>query len=106
MDFLNNIGATSSSSTHQWKYNVFLSFRGEDTHEGFTRHLYKALDDKGIDTFIGDKLLRGEEISEELIQAMKNSSILVLPSLKTTQSPYGVWMNLLRLLSVQKRTRR
>ena len=78
MDFLNNIRATSSSSTHQSKYDVFLSFRGEDTHEGFTRHLYKALDDKGIDTFIGDKLPRGVEISEELIQAMKNSSILVI----------------------------
>ena len=76
MDFLNNIGATSSSSTHQWKYDVLLSFRGEDTHEGLTRHLYKTLDDKGIDTFIGDKLPKGEEILEEFIQAMKNSSIL------------------------------
>ena len=78
MGFLNNIEATSSSSTRRWEYDVFLSFRGEDTHEGFTRHLYKTLDDKGIDTFIGDKLPRGEEISEELIQAIKNSSILVI----------------------------
>ncbi|KAF3952540.1 hypothetical protein CMV_021913 [Castanea mollissima] len=79
MAFLNNKGASSSfSSTHQWNYDVFLSFRGEDTREGFTSHLYKALCDKGFYTFIDDKLRRGEEISEELIQAIKNSSILVI----------------------------
>ena len=44
----------------------------KDTHEGFTSHLYKALCDKGINTFIDDKLWKGEEISEELIQAIKN----------------------------------
>ncbi|XP_030957023.1 TMV resistance protein N-like [Quercus lobata] len=78
MDFLNNVEATSSSSTHRWKYDVFLSFRGEDTREGFTGYLYKALCDKGFDTFIDDKLQKGEEISEELIQAIKKSSILVV----------------------------
>ena len=74
----NNEGASTSSSTRRWKYAVSLSFRGEDTREGFTSHLYKALCDKGINTFIDDKLPRGEEISEELIQAIKNSSILVI----------------------------
>ncbi|XP_050279851.1 disease resistance protein RUN1-like isoform X2 [Quercus robur] len=79
MSFLNNKGASSSfSSTCRWNYDVFLSFRGEDTREGFTSHLYKALCAKGFHTFIDDKLRRGEEISEELIQAIKNSSILVI----------------------------
>ena len=79
MSFLNNKGVSSSfSSTRQCNYDVFLSFRGEDTREGFTSHLYKALCDKGFYTFIDDKLPRGEEISEELIKAIKNSSILVI----------------------------
>ena len=79
MPFLNNKGASSSfSSTGRWIYDVFLSFRGEDTREGFTSHLYKALCDKGFHTFIDDKLRRGEEISKELIQAIKNSMILVI----------------------------
>ena len=78
MDFLNNIKATSSSSTRRWEYDVFLSFRGEDTREGFTGYLYKALCDKGIHTFIDDKLQKGEEIYEELIQSIKNSLILVV----------------------------
>ena len=55
-----------------------MSFRGEDTREGFTGYLYKALCDKGIHTFIDDKLQKGEEISEELIQSIKNSLILVV----------------------------
>ena len=78
MDFLNNRGAISSSSTRRWEYDVFLSFRGEDTREGFTSHLYKALCDKGINTFIDDELPRGEEISKELIQTIKKSLILVV----------------------------
>ena len=79
MAFLNNKGASSSfSSTPRWIYDVFLSFRGEDTCEGFTSHLYKALCDKGIYTFIDDKLRSGEEILEKLIQAIKNSLILVI----------------------------
>ena len=78
MAFLNNEGASSSSSTRWWSYDVFLSFRGEDNREGFASHLYKALCNKGLHTFIDDKLQRGEEISNELIQAIKNSSILVI----------------------------
>ena len=82
MTFLNSEGASSSSSssssTRRWNYDVFLSFRGEDTREGFTSHLYKALCDKGINTFIDDKLHRGEGISKELVQVIQNSSILVI----------------------------
>ena len=81
MTFLNSEGAcssSSSSSTRRWNYDVFLSFRGEDTREGFTSHLYKALCDKGINTFIDDKLRRGEGILKELIQVIKSSSILVI----------------------------
>ena len=79
MASLNNEGASFSSFTRQWEYAVFLSFRGEDTREGFTSYLYKALCNKGINTFIDDiDLPKGEEISEKLIQAIKNSSILVI----------------------------
>ncbi|XP_075659264.1 TMV resistance protein N-like [Castanea sativa] len=84
MTFLNSEEASfsssssSSSSTRRWNSDVFLSFRGEDTREGFTSHLYKALCVKGINTFIDDKLHRGEGISEELIQLIQNSSILAI----------------------------
>ena len=69
---------TSTSSTHQWEYNVFLSFRGEDTRYSFTDHLYNALCDKGIYTFMDYKLQRGEIISEELLKTIKRSMISVV----------------------------
>ena len=67
--------ASSSSSTRQPKnFDVFLSFRGEDTHHGFISHLHKALCQSGIYTFIDNDLPRGEEISVELLKTIENST--------------------------------
>ncbi|KAK9989844.1 hypothetical protein SO802_030083 [Lithocarpus litseifolius] len=77
--FLTDAGDSFSSSTHKGDYDVFLSFRGEDTRHGFTGHLYQALCDKGFKTFIDNEdLQRGEEISAELIKAIKSSMILII----------------------------
>ena len=54
----------TSSSTHQWKYDVFLSFRGEDTRNNFTDHLYVVLQRKYILTFRDEEELeKGKSIS-------------------------------------------
>ena len=78
MVFLTDEGAFSSSSAHQWYYDVFLSFRGEDTRKNFTGHLYKALCDQGFNTFIDDDLPRGEEISMKLVKAIELSMISIV----------------------------
>ena len=78
MVFLTNEGASSSSSTHRWDYDVFLSFRGEDTRNNFTGHLYKALCDQGFDTFIDNDLQKGEEISMELLKVIELSMISII----------------------------
>ena len=78
MTFLTNEGASSSSSTHRWNYDVFLSFLGEDTRKNFTGHLYKALCDQGFNTFIDNDLERGEETSMELLKAIELSMILII----------------------------
>ncbi|XVF77798.1 hypothetical protein PTKIN_Ptkin14bG0075300 [Pterospermum kingtungense] len=63
-----------SSSISQLKYDVFLSFRGEDTRKNFTDHLYDALRRKGIVTFRDDQNLKaGEEIAPELLKAIQES---------------------------------
>ncbi|KAH9725739.1 ADP-ribosyl cyclase/cyclic ADP-ribose hydrolase [Citrus sinensis] len=65
-----------------WKYDVFLSFRGEDTRKNFTDHLYAALDQRGIIVFRDDKGLdRGKSISTGLLKAIQESriSIIVFP---------------------------
>ncbi|KAJ9701111.1 hypothetical protein PVL29_006455 [Vitis rotundifolia] len=74
------MASTSSTSTSistfipQWKYDVFLSFRGEDTRFNFTDHLYANLIRRGIATFRDDdSLKRGEEIAPELLKAIEES---------------------------------
>ena len=81
MVLLTSKESSSPSFTHQCKdFDVFLSFRGKDTRLGFTSHLYHALVLNGINTFIDNKLQRGEEISKELLKIIENStfSIIVL----------------------------
>ena len=75
---MTNEGASSSSSSHRCDYDVFLSFRGEDTRNNFTSHLYKALCDQGFDTFIDDDLQKEEEISMELLKVIELSMISIV----------------------------
>ncbi|KAK2634831.1 hypothetical protein Ddye_029623 [Dipteronia dyeriana] len=70
--------SSSTSNAPQLKYEVFLSFRGEDTRYNFTSHLHKALCDKKIQTFIDYELRRGDEISPSLIKAIEDSHISII----------------------------
>ena len=74
--------SSSSSSTlsipRTITYDVFLSFRGEDTRYNFTDHLYSALGRRGIHTFRDDKLRRGEAIAPELLKAIEESRSSVI----------------------------
>ncbi|CAJ1969249.1 unnamed protein product [Sphenostylis stenocarpa] len=60
------------------RYDVFLSFRGEDTRKKFTSHLYDALKQKKVETFIDYRLEKGEEISTTLIKAIEDSHISIV----------------------------
>ncbi|XP_031250546.1 TMV resistance protein N-like [Pistacia vera] len=70
--------AFASSSPSHVKYDVFLSFRGEDTRDGFTSHLNAALCRRNILTFIDDKLERGDEISQSLLNTIESSKISII----------------------------
>ncbi|KAM5573250.1 disease resistance protein RUN1-like [Rosa sericea] len=71
--------SSDSSSSNHWIYEVFLSFRGEDTRNNFTGHLYLALKEAGINAFIdNNELKRGEIIDEELVRAIQGSKICVI----------------------------
>ena len=78
MALLIHEGSFLISSTHQWNYDVFLSFRGEDTRYGFISHLYQVLCDNGFNTFIDDNLQKGKEISAELLKTIESSMILII----------------------------
>ncbi|WVZ02089.1 hypothetical protein V8G54_022895 [Vigna mungo] len=60
------------------RYDVVLSFRGEDTRHTFTCHLYHALCQKGIITFMDDGELKlGDQIGSTLLRAIEESSISI-----------------------------
>ncbi|XP_044511582.1 disease resistance protein RPV1-like [Mangifera indica] len=68
----------ASSSRPQVNYDVFLSFRGEDTRNGFTSHLYAALCRREIKTFIDDGLRIGDRIPSSLVEAIEGSKISII----------------------------
>ncbi|TQE04833.1 hypothetical protein C1H46_009547 [Malus baccata] len=71
--------SSSSSKSKLWNYDVFLSFSGVDTRNGFTGHLHAALTDRGYQAYIDeDDLERGEEIKEELFRAIEEARISII----------------------------
>ena len=71
--------ASSGTSSFQWRRDVFLSFRGEDTRLNFTDHLYSALTRMGINTFRDDEgLERGGEIQPSLLKAIEESKVSIV----------------------------
>ncbi|KAG4968019.1 hypothetical protein JHK87_033670 [Glycine soja] len=61
------------------KYDVFVSFRGEDSHNNSTGFLFEALQKKGIDAFRDDAgLNKGESIAPKLLQAIEGSRLFVV----------------------------
>ncbi|CAL5340916.1 unnamed protein product [Camellia sinensis] len=68
-----------SSSNSHCSYDVFLSFRGEDTRKTFTDHLCTALVHAGFRTFRDDDgIERGENIKLELNKAIQESKISIV----------------------------
>ncbi|CAN1342506.1 Disease resistance protein RUN1 [Linum perenne] len=70
--------SSSSRPPRRLKYDVFLSFRGNDTRHSFVSHLYHALNEKGIATFKDDRdLERGKPI-EEILLAIQQSRFSIV----------------------------
>lgn len=64
-------------------YDVFLSFRGEDSRAKFMSHLYSSLQNAGVHAFRdNDEIPRGDHISISLLRAIGQSriSIIILSS--------------------------
>ncbi|XP_028754867.1 TMV resistance protein N-like [Neltuma alba] len=60
------------------KYEVFLSFRGEDTRHTFSSYLYEALRQAGIHTFMDEKIEKGDYISPILLKTIEQSEISLI----------------------------
>ncbi|KAL4355836.1 hypothetical protein AHAS_Ahas09G0026500 [Arachis hypogaea] len=71
------------------KYDVFISFNGRDTRNGFTSHLHAALCKNQIETFIDYRIEKGGEIWQELVEAIRESMVyLVIFSERYAQSKW------------------
>ncbi|XP_057732090.1 disease resistance protein RPV1-like isoform X2 [Arachis stenosperma] len=73
-----SLAAASSSSPPTTRYDVFISFRGEDTRNGFTSHLHDALLRNQIQTFIDYRIPKGGVVWEELVEAIRDSKLFVV----------------------------
>ncbi|XP_039161496.1 disease resistance protein RPV1-like [Eucalyptus grandis] len=69
-------GANSGTATDAI-YDVFLSFRGSDTRNGFTDFLYVCMTKAGIRTFRDDEELEPGKNISEILQEIKNSHIYI-----------------------------
>ncbi|KAJ9553974.1 hypothetical protein OSB04_018019 [Centaurea solstitialis] len=97
--------STSSIRNCIFKYDVFLSFRGEDTRKTFVGHLYDALTREGIVTYKDDvDLDQGEIISKELIQAIEDSRFHVIVFSKDYASSSWCLQELTKIMECQNRT--
>ncbi|XP_044475737.1 disease resistance protein RPV1-like [Mangifera indica] len=91
-----------ASSSSQVKYDVFLSFRGEDTRDNFTSHLKDALCGRKIVTFIDDQLVRGDEISPSLLNAISGSKISIIIFSKGYASSTWCLQELVEILNCKR----
>nr|XP_023923533.1 TMV resistance protein N-like [Quercus suber] len=97
--------SSSSSAVARWNYDVFLSFRGEDTRYNFVGHLYEALIQKGIHTFKDDKNLdKGKPIKPELLEAIEESRLAIIIISKDYASSAWCLDELARIIHCKKKT--
>ncbi|KAM0030882.1 putative TIR domain, P-loop containing nucleoside triphosphate hydrolase [Helianthus debilis subsp. tardiflorus] len=96
---------SASSVQKSFKYDVFLSFRGEDTRKTFVDHLYLALVNKGIVTYKDDETIKkGERISEQLIRSIEDSRFYMIVFSKNYASSSWCLNELVEIMKCQKTT--
>ena len=85
---------SNSQYCPRWKYNLFLSFRDEDTHTTITGYLYELFTRRGIITFRDDKRLEHDDlIPEELLKAIETLKLLLPFSQRIMPHRSGACMN-------------
>ncbi|TQD70283.1 hypothetical protein C1H46_044182 [Malus baccata] len=85
------------------KYDVFISFRGEDTRLTFTSHLHAALLREKIETYIDYKLKKGDEIGPALLEAIEKSRLSVIIFTKNYASSTWCLIELVHILKCKKK---
>ncbi|XP_048440606.1 disease resistance protein RPV1-like [Pyrus x bretschneideri] len=70
---------SSTAGGFRLRWDVFLSFRGEDTRSTITKSLYEALKSRGVRVFLDDDGLdRGDDIAPSLLEAIDDSAAAIV----------------------------
>ncbi|KAL5843301.1 hypothetical protein ACOSQ4_009259 [Xanthoceras sorbifolium] len=96
--------SSSATATHGGKYDLFISFRGEDIRirDSFRSHCCEALSRKKIDFSVDDKLNRGYEIWPALSKAIEDSRISVVIFSKEYASSKWCLRELVKILECKE----
>ncbi|WJX86404.1 hypothetical protein P8452_68717 [Trifolium repens] len=68
----------SAATASLKKYDVFISFRGDDTRASFTSHLHDALKRKYLETYIDYRIEKGNQVWAELEKAIQDSTLFLV----------------------------
>ncbi|KAK2431775.1 cell division protein FtsZ protein 1, chloroplastic [Trifolium repens] len=90
-----------SHSTAQ--YQIFISFRGKDTRDIFTNHLYEALCKEGFETFKDDKALEGGTPIDKLLEAIEESRFAIVVLSENFADSKWCLKELVKILDCRKR---
>ncbi|PWA38591.1 toll/interleukin-1 receptor (TIR) domain-containing protein [Artemisia annua] len=97
------ISSPTSSIQKNFKYDVFLSFRGEDTRKNFVDHLYTALHQQRIYTYKDDERLdKGKRINDELLTSIEDSKFSIIVFSKNYASSSWCLDELVKIMECQK----
>jgi len=84
-------------------YDVFISFRGEDTRNNFIGHLRRELGRRGIKSFNDDRNMRiGESLPPALSKAIEESKIFIVVFSENYASSTWCLDELVRIIECSK----
>ncbi|GJX80778.1 NB-ARC domains-containing protein [Tanacetum coccineum] len=93
----------TTSVPHRWKYDVFVSFRGDDIRKNFMDHMFSDFKRKGIRAFRDDRELpKGEEIYPHLYKAIEESRFLIVIFSKNYASSSWCLRELVKILECKE----
>ncbi|GKE12679.1 NB-ARC domains-containing protein [Tanacetum coccineum] len=93
----------TTSVPHRCKYDVFVSFRGDDIRKSFMDHMFNDFMHKGIHAFRDDRELpKGEEISPHLYKAIEESRFLIVIFSKNYASSTWCLRELVKILECKQ----
>ncbi|KAK8627333.1 hypothetical protein V6N13_134946 [Hibiscus sabdariffa] len=101
----NDSSSTSTPSSFRRQWDVFLSFRGEDTRDGITTSLYRSLHGQGVRVFLDDVgLNRGDEIAPGLLEAIEDSAAFIVILSKDYASSHWCLDELAQICKLRSRS--